>query len=244
VQDTAYSLRRRLTAATVRQSRASAPEQRQGGLRQRRRGHQSFNASACEAPVMCRDEQELFPCDPRRAGYNHPFPSGRHYPPDQFLQKTGQSMTLRSTSNHPLTLLLRFLYNTLQTHVLTPSLIPLTLRNARAIIFPNNVMGPPAPPPPSDEEQRAIRRKAASDLLSLVPNPVLRTYFATSEEEEMVEQVEEDILECFGDENMNKHLLYGILELVVVRLVPEMGEWGVSELMAERGVVLACGRGE
>jgi hypothetical protein len=99
-------------------------------------------------------------------------------------------------------------------------------------------MGPPAPPPPSDEEQLAIRRKAASDLLSLVPDPILRIYFATNEQADMVEQVEEDVLVCFGDEEMNKHLIYGILELIIVRLVPEMGGGVPSELMAERGVVL------
>jgi hypothetical protein len=193
---------------------------------------------------MCRGQQELLSWDPREAGYDDPCPHHLQLNPGKFLEEPEQPVTLSSISNCQLTLLLRFLYNTLQTHVLTPSLIPLTLRNARAIIFPNNVMGPPTPPPPSDEEQLAIRRKAASDLLSLVPNPILHTYFATIEEEDMVEQVEENVLECFGDENMNKHLIYGILELIVVRLVPEMGERGVSELMAERGVVLANGQGQ
>jgi hypothetical protein len=54
----------------------------------------------------------------------------------------------------------------------------------------------------------------------------------------MVEQVEEDVLVCFGDEDMNKHLIYGVLELLIVRLVPEMREGAPSELLAERGVVL------
>lgn len=57
----------------------------------------------------------------------------------------------------------------------------------------------------------------------------------------MLEEVEENILDAFGNESMNKHLIYGILELIVVRLIPETAEKGTSELLAERGVVL---RGE
>lgn len=44
----------------------------------------------------------------------------------------------------------------------------------------------------------------------------------------------ERTLDLFGDKYMNKHLLYRIVELVVVRLVPEMSERGVQELMEER----------
>ena len=130
----------------------------------------------------------------------------------------------------------RFLYNTLEQQVFVPSLIPLTLRNARAVIFPNNTLGPPAPPPPSEEEILQIRRKAAKDLLSLAPSTVKRTFFATDDEDEMVQVVEEEVLDVFSDSNMNKHLIYGILELIIVRLVPEMAEKTPGELLAERGV--------
>lgn len=44
----------------------------------------------------------------------------------------------------------------------------------------------------------------------------------------------EGILNVLGDSYLNKHLVFGIVELVVVRLVPEMGEMGVSELMEMR----------
>jgi hypothetical protein len=100
----------------------------------------------------------------------------------------------------------------------------------------------------------------------LVPKPVARVYFATyhsdtnegyrdldekrdnasgrdedgdedDETEVMLTQIEEDILDVFGDAYLNKHLVYNILDLVLVRVVPEMGEKGVRELMEERGVV-------
>lgn len=53
----------------------------------------------------------------------------------------------------------------------------------------------------------------------------------------MISHVEE-MLDVFGDTYMNKHLVYNILELVLVRLVPEMGEMTPGELLTERGVVL------
>jgi hypothetical protein len=57
------------------------------------------------------------------------------------------------------------------------------------------------------------------------------------EHEQMVEEIEE-ILDIFGNSYMNKHLVYNILELAVVRLVPEMRVSGVGDLLAERGVVV------
>lgn len=59
-------------------------------------------------------------------------------------------------------------------------------------------------------------------------------------EDEMIRQVEE-ILDVFGDAYLNKHLVYNILELVIVRLVPELGESTPSELLSERGVALVEG---
>ena len=49
----------------------------------------------------------------------------------------------------------------------------------------------------------------------------------------MINEVEA-ILDVFSDSYCNKHLTYGILELVLVRLVPEIGKKGVQELMEER----------
>lgn len=56
---------------------------------------------------------------------------------------------------------------------------------------------------------------------------------------EMILQIEEGILDVFGNSYLNKHLVYNILELVLVRLVPELGESGVADLLAERGVMVA-----
>jgi hypothetical protein len=57
------------------------------------------------------------------------------------------------------------------------------------------------------------------------------------EEQAMLQDVER-ILDVFGDAYMNKHLIFGIVELLLVRLMPELGEKGVRELLEERGVAV------
>ncbi len=51
---------------------------------------------------------------------------------------------------------------------------------------------------------------------------------------EILDEIERGILDVFGDAYCNKHLVYGILELVLVRLLPELAEKGVLELWGER----------
>ena len=56
---------------------------------------------------------------------------------------------------------------------------------------------------------------------------------AGSRREAWIREVD-SMLQVLGDRYANKHLVFGIVELLVCRLVPEMGEGGVVELMAER----------
>lgn len=51
---------------------------------------------------------------------------------------------------------------------------------------------------------------------------------------DIITEIETDILDVFSDPYCNKHLMYGALELVLVRLMPELGEQGVAELWEER----------
>ena len=53
------------------------------------------------------------------------------------------------------------------------------------------------------------------------------------ENESKVEHVE-DLLDTFGDAYLNKHLVYSMLELIMIKLIPEMAELGIEGLMAER----------
>ena len=111
-------------------------------------------------------------------------------------------------------------------------------------------------------------------MLTLIPKPIARVYFARGyderlgerakrggrenddggggggdeieeEEEEAAEEAEEmkmmteqleSLLAIFGDAYLNKHWVYAVLELVLLRLVPEMGERTTRELLVERGV--------
>ena len=141
--------------------------------------------------------------------------------------------------------LYRFLHHTLATQIFPPSLLPPLLLQVRAILFPNNTLGPTAPPPPTEEEARLIRSQAASDILSIIPKPVARAFFAVSdaegdENEAMRLEIEESMLSWTSDVEMNKHLVYSILEHVLVRLVPEMQHKTPSELLAERGVFVGA----
>ncbi|PBP26535.1 hypothetical protein BUE80_DR002532 [Diplocarpon rosae] len=125
----------------------------------------------------------------------------------------------------------KILSHAIQTHVLEPALLPQLLRTARAALFPNNT---PAPTrlAPSPAEQLLIRRRCADTLLSLVPTSAQDVYFGGGIERR-VQEVEE-VLNVFHDSYCNKHLLYGVVELILVRLLPELAEKGVEELLEER----------
>lgn len=50
----------------------------------------------------------------------------------------------------------------------------------------------------------------------------------------IITEIESDTLDVFSDAYCNKHLMYGALELILVRLIPELAEKGVMELWEER----------
>ncbi|KAM5430800.1 hypothetical protein McanMca71_005124 [Microsporum canis] len=52
----------------------------------------------------------------------------------------------------------------------------------------------------------------------------------------LLSAVEHDLLDLFSDSYCNKHVIYSIVELVLIKLIPEMGEHSVTDLMNERGV--------
>ncbi|KAI0526230.1 hypothetical protein F5B22DRAFT_148009 [Xylaria bambusicola] len=68
------------------------------------------------------------------------------------------------------------------------------------------------------------------------PNEFVQTLAEhdSENEERILCEIETGIVDIFSDAYCNKHLIYGILELVLVRLVPELAEKGVGELWEER----------
>ncbi|KAL7809907.1 PXA domain-containing protein [Trichoderma gracile] len=137
--------------------------------------------------------------------------------------------------------------------------LPPILRSLRGALFPNNSLGTSTlVPPQSEEELRALRRRAAGAILGLLPASVARVYFGrrlwrlgglfdagedvgsssgAADEQDSDESILDEIeglLDVVGDEYCNKHLMYNALELLLVRLMPELSEKGVVELWEER----------
>lgn len=81
-----------------------------------------------------------------------------------------------------------------------------------------------------------IKRRAARSVRALIPTYIARKYYATNDDDAIVEQITEDILDPLDDVYLNKHLVYDVLELILIRLIPELAEQPVSDLLAERGV--------
>lgn len=125
------------------------------------------------------------------------------------------------------------MHHTIHTQFQPSQLLPTLFRTLRHILFPNSSLPPPAPPPPCPSEVSDIRRTCALSLLSLLPAAVCKRFFGAEEEEDWVGEVEGE-LDAWRDEYLNKHLGYAILELIVVRVLPELGEQRVEELLKER----------
>jgi hypothetical protein len=115
--------------------------------------------------------------------------------------------------------------------VLDPTLLPLLLKVARAALFPNNTLAPPRVAP-SASDQLLIRKRCAETILSLIPPSVQEIYFGPGSDRR-IQEVEE-VLNIFNDSYCNKHLLYGVVELILVRLMPELAENGIGLLLEER----------
>ncbi|KAL4871560.1 hypothetical protein BDV12DRAFT_163970 [Aspergillus spectabilis] len=57
----------------------------------------------------------------------------------------------------------------------------------------------------------------------------------------LVLTIENDILDLFADEYCNKHLIYSIIETVLAKLLPELSDRSIAELMEDRGVFIPTG---
>lgn len=151
----------------------------------------------------------------------------------------------------------------LKTHLPPGELLPPALRLLRQTLFPNaslpaNVAGPA----PSASQTLQIKRRCAIALLELLPGTVRRHWFSNgtpsttapapdfvprsngsstessvdshlSISEAAVAEVESD-LDVWSDAYLNKHVAYAVLELVLVRALPELADEPVSDLIRGR----------
>lgn len=143
-------------------------------------------------------------------------------------------------------------------YILTPIFplskhLPNILANLRTILFPDNTLpsgGTTVPILGADPraQKRQARRDASLAILNAVPARVAKTFYApiidltgTAGEQEaqaleqMIAAVEEDILAPFGeDDYVMRHLVYAIVDRIIVAVFPELGRQSVSDLLAEK----------
>ncbi|KAH9839672.1 PXA domain [Teratosphaeria destructans] len=114
----------------------------------------------------------------------------------------------------------------IQKRLLSPALLPPLLQAIRSAVFPDNTIGP-ARVPPTIDEVKEIKRKCTCAIVEVIPDSVKRLYFATKDENEIKNDVQRT-LDVFADAYVNKHLLVAALELIIVRLFPELAEPDIS----------------
>ncbi|KAK4552465.1 hypothetical protein LTR86_010308 [Recurvomyces mirabilis] len=94
------------------------------------------------------------------------------------------------------------------------------LRSIRSAAFPNNALAP-GRVPPSIDEIAIIKHDCAAFIIDAIPEVVRRSYFGSTDRDLMQKDVERT-LDLFGEGYINKHFIIGALELMTVRLFPEL----------------------
>jgi len=126
---------------------------------------------------------------------------------------------------------LRFLSQSITLHVLNPSILPSLLHSIRRTFFPANTF-PRNAGAVSAPDAAASKARCALNVLRAIPAPVRSLYLGADPDAQR--RIIETWLDVLNDAYLNKHVVFGILELVLVRVVPEMGERGPTELLGER----------
>jgi len=67
-----------------------------------------------------------------------------------------------------------------------------------------------------------MRLAAANAIIDALPEMVMSVYFAGAARDDMVRDVQ-GILDVFSDAYLNRHFVFAVVEVIVVRLFPEMG---------------------
>jgi hypothetical protein len=103
-----------------------------------------------------------------------------------------------------------------------PDLLPSVLQAIRSALFPDNALAA-ARVPPTSAETAEIKRVCASTIVEVIPKVIRNRYFGTADLD-LARQDVEKTLDLFADSYINKHLIISAVELIVVRLFPELGE--------------------
>ncbi|VVT48460.1 uncharacterized protein SAPINGB_P001790 [Magnusiomyces paraingens] len=104
------------------------------------------------------------------------------------------------------------------------------IRAARMALFSEEGTGPmnPGRVPPDEEEKKQIRASAMRSIYLRVPDHVRGVLFGDDTRNGVYE-----MLDLFGNKQVNKHLIYSIIDHLVTTLVPELTESTPQELLDE-----------
>ena len=119
----------------------------------------------------------------------------------------------------------------LHNRALTAKWVPSVLQAARSALFPDNTLAP-ARIPPTSEQVVQIKRECAEAIVEAIPEAIRTRSFATKDKDLMREDVEIELLDLLGDAYINKHLIVCVVDLIAVRLFPELavGDDGAGPL--------------
>ena len=123
----------------------------------------------------------------------------------------------------------RYLYRQLSSQI-SLSIVPPALIALRNAVFPDNALGPPRIIPDKDQQAR-LKTSAVDGILALIPPLVQKVYFG---DEINARRTVEEMLDVFGDAYCTRHLIFGAIDLFVVRLMPEMAEKHAGELLGDK----------
>jgi hypothetical protein len=154
----------------------------------------------------------------------------------QFHDLRPHSFALRfhSTPSTSLTTLhYRLLSHTIETRVLDPAHVPTILRSLRRTFFPANTFPRQPKSLPDEAAITAIKQQCTQAILGAIPAPLRATYLCTRDPAAQMAAVE-SWLDVLSDPYLNKHLIFSLLELCVVRLIPELASEGPKELLTQR----------
>jgi len=119
----------------------------------------------------------------------------------------------------------------LRQRVFCENMVLVILQEAHDALFPNNVLSPPRKPP-TQIEQLALRKNATEAILSALPLFLRRQLLG--ETTFMQRETITEILDCFSNKKINKHLAYALLDELVGRLVPEFLAETIDDIVKVR----------
>ncbi|KAK9467943.1 PXA domain-containing protein [Lipomyces arxii] len=142
-----------------------------------------------------------------------------------WLMSTIELLALPLVSLPPGSIIDRLLSHFFKKYIMTVQFVCNVLAVSRQTLFPNN--GDMAPPRvyPDDDEKRKILRRVSDNILRVVPARVQNQVLGDD-----AMQGVEALLSPFENKFANKHLLYFLFDMIIVKVLPELAEQTPEEL--------------